>query len=73
MTAAHFGVTIPQIKRPWVAAAEAAGAFERMGYDSLWVCDHFYGPSLRNCRYWRHGPWSRRWPPSPIKSRSARW
>ena len=44
MTAAHFGVTIPQIKRPWVAAAEAAGAFERMGYDSLWVCDHFYGP-----------------------------
>ena len=44
MTQAHFGVTIPQIKRPWVAAAEAAHAFERMGYDSLWVCDHFYGP-----------------------------
>ena len=44
MTTVHFGVTIPQIKRPWVAAAETAGGFERMGYDSLWVCDHFYGP-----------------------------
>ncbi|MYD99635.1 MAG: LLM class flavin-dependent oxidoreductase [Gammaproteobacteria bacterium] len=40
----HFGVTLPQIKRPWVAAAEAARAFESMGYDSLWVCDHLYGP-----------------------------
>ena len=48
MTAAghrpHFGVTVPQIKRPWVAAAEAARSFEAMGYDSLWVCDHLYGP-----------------------------
>jgi len=42
--AAHFGVTIPQIKRPWVAAAEAASAFEAMGYDSIWMCDHLYGP-----------------------------
>ena len=40
----HFGVTLPQIKRPWVAAAEAARGFEAMGYDSLWVCDHLYGP-----------------------------
>ena len=48
MTAAahkpHFGVTVPQIKRPWVAAADAARSFEAMGYDSLWVCDHLYGP-----------------------------
>lgn len=44
MTKIHFGVTLPQIKRPWVAAAEAARRFEAMGYDSLWVCDHLYGP-----------------------------
>ena len=44
MSAAHFGVTIPQIKRPWVAAADAARSFEAMGYDSIWVCDHLYGP-----------------------------
>ena len=40
----HFGVTLPQIKRPWVAAAQAARGFEDMGFDSLWVCDHLYGP-----------------------------
>ncbi len=40
----HFGVTLPQIKRPWAAAAEAARGFEAMGFDSLWVCDHLYGP-----------------------------
>ena len=44
MAKAHFGVTIPQIKRPWMAAAEAARSFEAMGFDSLWVCDHLYGP-----------------------------
>ena len=44
MAKAHFGVTIPQIKRPWIAAAEAARSFEAMGFDSLWVCDHLYGP-----------------------------
>ena len=40
----HFGVTLPQIKRPWVAAAQAARGFEEMGFDALWVCDHLYGP-----------------------------
>ena len=44
MAKAHFGVTIPQIKRPWAAAADAARSFEAMGFDSLWVCDHLYGP-----------------------------
>lgn len=44
MGKAHFGVTIPQIKRPWAAAASAAEQFEAMGYDSVWVCDHLYGP-----------------------------
>ncbi len=44
MTRAHFGATIPQIKRPWVASASAARSFESLGYDSIWVCDHLYGP-----------------------------
>jgi len=44
MTKVHFGVTIPQIKRPWAAAAQAGEQFEAMGYDSIWVCDHLYGP-----------------------------
>ena len=44
MNKAHFGVTLPQIKRPWIAAAEAAKSFDSLGFDSLWVCDHLYGP-----------------------------
>ncbi|MDH3641508.1 MAG: LLM class flavin-dependent oxidoreductase [Gammaproteobacteria bacterium] len=44
MARAHFGITVPQIKRPWVAAADAALGFEELGFDSLWVCDHLYGP-----------------------------
>ena len=48
-TKLHFGVTLPQIKRSWSEAREAALAFERLGYDSLWVCDHLYGvPSPNN-------------------------
>ena len=44
MPAAHFGVTVPQIKRTWEESRTAALEFEAMGYDSLWVCDHLYGP-----------------------------
>lgn len=44
MPSVHFGVTLPQIKRPWVATSDAAEAFEDLGFDSLWVCDHLYGP-----------------------------
>ena len=44
MSNVHFGVTIPQIKRTWEESKSAAQAFESMGYDSLWVCDHLYGP-----------------------------
>lgn len=44
MPAVHFGVTIPQIKRTWDEAKSASIEFEAMGYDSLWVCDHLYGP-----------------------------
>jgi len=39
----RFGVTLPQIKRSWSEASEAARAFDGLGYDSLWVCDHLYG------------------------------
>src|SRR5688572_8052865 len=44
MTKVHFGVTIPQIKRTWDEAKSNSLEFEAMGYDSLWVCDHLYGP-----------------------------
>jgi F420-dependent oxidoreductase-like protein len=39
----HFGVTVPQISRTWEEAKAAAQEFERLGFDSLWVCDHLYG------------------------------
>ena len=39
----HFGVTLPQIKRTWEESARAAKAFDELGYDSVWVCDHLYG------------------------------
>ncbi|MDH4146341.1 MAG: LLM class flavin-dependent oxidoreductase [Acidimicrobiia bacterium] len=44
MADVHFGVTVPQIKRTWDQSRAAAREFEAMGYDSLWVCDHLYGP-----------------------------
>lgn len=44
MPPVHFGVTIPQIKRTWDETKTASREFEAMGYDSLWVCDHLYGP-----------------------------
>ena len=39
----HFGVTLPQIKRSWEEARGAALAFDHLGFDSVWVCDHVYG------------------------------
>jgi len=44
MTGIHIGVTVPQIKRSWDESRTAARDFEAMGFDSLWVCDHLYGP-----------------------------
>lgn len=44
MPSIHFGVTVPQIKRTWEESCAASREFEAMGYDSLWVCDHLYGP-----------------------------
>ena len=38
-----FGITLPQIKRSWEQTRAAAVAFDRLGFDSVWVCDHLYG------------------------------
>jgi len=39
----RFGVTLPQIKRTWEEARAAALEFDRLGFHSVWVCDHLYG------------------------------
>ncbi len=44
----RFGVTLPQIKRTWQEARDAAVAFDRLGFDSVWVCDHLYGVPMPN-------------------------
>lgn len=38
-----FGVTLPQIKRSWAQARDAATEFDELGFDSVWVCDHLTG------------------------------
>lgn len=43
MTAVHFGVTLPQIKRTWEQTRAAAEEFDRLGFDSVWLNDHLYG------------------------------
>jgi F420-dependent oxidoreductase-like protein len=51
----RFGVTLPQIKRSWAEARDAAVEFDRLGFDSLWVCDHLYGvpmPTLPILEAW---------------------
>lgn len=44
MTKPRFGVNVPQIKRAWAETASAAREFEALGFDSIWVNDHLYGP-----------------------------
>ncbi len=44
----RFGVTLPQIKRSWEEVRAAALEFDRLGYDSVWVCDHVYGVPAPN-------------------------
>lgn len=44
----RFGVTLPQIKRSWAEARDAAVEFDRLGFDSVWVCDHLYGVPMPN-------------------------
>jgi len=46
--AVKFGVTLPQIKRTWEEARDAACEFDALGYDSVWVCDHVYGVPAPN-------------------------
>jgi len=45
-TSVHFGVTLPQIKRSWDEARGAAVEFDRLGFHSVWTCDHLYGVPL---------------------------
>ena len=55
MSGPHFGVTLPQIKRSWKEASEAAIQFEQLGFNSVWVCDHLFGvpnPSLPIMEAW---------------------
>jgi len=42
----RFGVTLPQIKRSWQEARDAAVTFDQLRFDSVWVCDHLYGVPL---------------------------
>jgi len=42
----RFGATLPQIKRSWQETEAAAREFDRLGFDSVWVCDHLYGVPL---------------------------
>jgi probable F420-dependent oxidoreductase len=44
----HFGLTLPQIKRSWAEARDSAVEFDRLGFDSVWVCDHLYGVPMPN-------------------------
>jgi F420-dependent oxidoreductase-like protein len=44
----RFGVTLPQIKRTWQEARAAAVEFDRLGFDSVFVCDHLYGVPAPN-------------------------
>ncbi len=51
----RFGVTLPQIKRTWAEAAAVAQEVDRLGFDSMWVCDHVYGvpmPTLPILEAW---------------------
>src|SRR5437867_8192474 len=44
----RFAVTLPQIKRTWPEARAAAVEFDRLGFDSAWVCDQRCGVPLPN-------------------------
>ena len=44
----RFGATLPQIKRTWAEARATAEELDRLGFDSVWVCDHLYGVPMPN-------------------------
>src|SRR5262245_45947477 len=39
----HFGVTLPQIKRPWADTQAVALEVDELGFHSVWFNDHLYG------------------------------
>ena len=39
----HFGVTLPQIKRPWADTQAVARELDGLGFHSVWFNDHLYG------------------------------
>jgi F420-dependent oxidoreductase-like protein len=43
MAKVHFGVTLPQIKRPWEDTRAVAIELDRLGFHSVWFNDHLYG------------------------------
>jgi F420-dependent oxidoreductase-like protein len=43
MANVHFGVTLPQIKRPWSDTRDTARELDRLGFHSVWFNDHLYG------------------------------
>jgi len=42
MSRIHFGVTLPQIKRPWEDTQAAAIELDHLGFHSVWFNDHLY-------------------------------
>ncbi len=48
MPTLHFGVTLPQIKRPWSDTVAAARELDRLGFHSVWFNDHLYGVPMPN-------------------------
>jgi F420-dependent oxidoreductase-like protein len=48
MPKVHFGVTLPQIKRPWSDTRAVARALDELGFHSVWFNDHLYGVPMPN-------------------------
>ena len=46
----RFGICTDQ-NLPWPATGRALALFERLGFDSVWDCDHFVQPSRPTGRY----------------------
>lgn len=43
MRRVHFGVSLPQLGCTWQQTRAAAVELERLGFNSLWLCDHLFG------------------------------
>jgi alkanesulfonate monooxygenase SsuD/methylene tetrahydromethanopterin reductase-like flavin-dependent oxidoreductase (luciferase family) len=40
-----FGLYLPQLRMPWERIVERTSAAEEVGFDSLWLMDHFVAPA----------------------------